>query len=143
MMRVFRPLLALLVVLGLAITPAVARATVAMPQTPHQAGAESDMAGMLDCHRAMMQKAAHTAPAHHATGEDTSGGQAGDREDCPDCAKHNPCTADLCQLKCFKVLGFVPILSKVVSVAALAYDSLALGDPDPVDGKPRTPPPRS
>lgn len=142
-MRFVRSLLALLVVLGLAITPVAAKATVATPQSPHQAGAESDRAGMLDCHRALMQMAAHHELAHRAMGDDITANQDGDRKDCPDCAKHHPCTADLCQLKCFKVLGFTTVLSKVIPVTALVYDDLAPRDPDPVDWKPRTPPPRS
>jgi hypothetical protein len=131
-MRVVRSILAALLALTLAVTPAVARAAFAVMDAPAMTTAshDVDMAGMPDCHRAMMQHAAQqpAKDTHH--------------KKCPDCDKRGSCNADVCQLKCFKVLGAVAKTREPAAMAAERFDALASALLEPVSFKPQTPPPR-
>jgi hypothetical protein len=134
-MRIVRSILAALLALSLAVTPAVARSAHAVMDAPaasaaHAETAPSDMAGMPDCHRAIMQHAAQqpAKDSHH--------------KKCPDCDKRGACNADVCQLKCFKVLGELAKDRKPVALSAERFDALASALLEPVSFKPQTPPPR-
>ena len=139
-----RSILAALLVLSLAVTPAAARAAFAV-KDGHAAGAShsemahanmaahGEMAAMPDCHRMMMQKA-EQKPSPSKSGTDKT---------CPDCDKRGPCAADLCQLKCFKVLGAPLAEGRAVMLTAEQFGSTAPTALEPVSYKPRTPPPRT
>ena len=134
-MRV-RSILAALLVLSLAVTPAAARAAFAV-NNGHAGVSHSEMAAeiaaMPDCHRMMMQQAEHKpAPV-----------KSDNHKNCPDCDKRGTCAADLCQLKCFKVLG---ALHDEDRTAQLIADKFSLSPQAALEArsyKPRTPPPRT
>jgi hypothetical protein len=140
-MRV-RSILAALLVLSLAVTPAAARAAFAV-NDGHAGASHSDMAAqemmaaeieaMPDCHRMMMQLAEHKpAPV-----------KSDNHKNCPDCDKRGACAADICQLKCFKVLG---ALHDEDRAAQLIADKFSLSPQAALEArsyKPRTPPPRT
>lgn len=142
-----RSILAALLVLSLAVTPAAARAVSAV--TNGQAGSfhsemahgsksargdmDTRMAAMPDCHRIMSGEAGHKPlPA-----------KSDNHKNCPDCDKRGPCTADLCQLKCFKVLGAAQAEGRAIRLVAQLFDPPAPAALEPVSYEPRTPPPRA
>jgi hypothetical protein len=132
-MRIFRSILAALLALSLAVTPAAARAAFAVMDTPAAPShsSYSKMAAMPDCHRAMMQHEAGqpAKDTHH--------------KKCPDCDKRGSCNADVCQLKCFKVLGAVAEARRPLAFGTQRFDALAPAALEPVSSKPQTPPPRT
>lgn len=133
-MRIVRSILAALLALSLAVTPAVARSAHAVMDAPsapsHSSHAKTT--AMPDCHREMMQHAAQqpepAKDSHH--------------KKCPDCDKRGACNADVCQLKCFKVLGSIANDRKPQALTAERFDALASALLEPVSFKPQTPPPR-
>ncbi len=137
-MRFVRSVLVVLLVLSLAVTPVVARAGFAVmeaPASPRETAAHKT-AAMPDCHHAMQQRAQHE-PAQRAPSSHKPAGHK-----CPDCDKHGSCQTDLCQLKCFKVLGAVPDESRAALIVSQRYDFLILLAAEPLSWKPRIPPPR-
>jgi hypothetical protein len=137
-----RSILAVLLVLSLAVTPAAARAAFAV-NDGHAGASQSEMAAqeklaaemaaMPDCHRMMMQQAEHKpAPA-----------KSDSHKNCPDCDKRGACAAELCQLKCFKVLGAALTEGRAVRLVAQQFDLPTPTALEPISYKPRTPPPRS
>jgi hypothetical protein len=138
--KFIRSALILLLVAGLAVTP-VAKAT----------------AAMMDASAVAAQSVAHQHPlpetpdchgiAHLPEQRDLADHEKqkpGSNESCPDCDKHRSCSADACQLKCFKVFGaFAAERASVANLRAVRYDFASLPTRVPVSWKPRTPPPRS
>jgi hypothetical protein len=61
----------------------------------------------------------------------------------PDCDKRGACAADVCQLKCFKVLGAALTEGRAARLVAQQFDPPTPTAPEAVSYKPRTPPPRS
>lgn len=137
-----RSILAALLVLSLAVTPAAARA--AMATKDGQAGAShsetvaqgklaAEMAAMPDCHRMMLQQAEHKP----------SPVKSDSHKNCPDCDKRGPCAADVCQLKCFKVLGALYGESRTAQLIAHKFSLPPQAALEAVSYEPRTPPPRT
>ena len=136
-----RSILAALLVLSLAVTPAAARAVSAVKdgragashsEMAAQARVAAEMAAMPDCHR-MMQQAEHkSSPA-----------KSDSHKNCPDCDKRGPCAADLCQLKCFKVFGAALTEGRAARLITQQFDPPAPAMLEPVSYQPRTPPPRT
>lgn len=139
-MRLVRSILAALLIASLAATPAVAKAATVVNDPPPAAdqGAphHGHMAGMPDCH-GMAQK---SQQSDHA---DRAQHKPGSHEKCPACDKQKPCSADICQLKCFKVLGALSERAHAADVQVEHYASAPPRASAPVSWKPRTPPPRN
>lgn len=139
-MRLIRSILAVLLVACLAVVPAAAKAAAAVMDASAAAdqghAQRSQMAGMPDCYGMahMSQQSARTDQAQH---------KQGSSESCPDCDKHKSCSADACQLKCFKVFGSLSERLRAADVRTERYGLAALLAHEPVSRKPRTPPPRS
>ncbi len=129
-MRFVRSMLAILLTLGLAVTPVAARAATVMQELP-SAATGFQAAAMPDCHHMANQQ---HEPAQHEPGSGKS---------CPDCAKRGPCDSASCQLKCFKVVGALPGEMSASSVEPQQYGSTAPATVDPRSWKPRIPPPRA
>lgn len=129
-MRVVRFILAALLALSLAVTPAVARAAFAvpsaLPSTSH-----GKMAAMPDCHRAAMQ---------HEAGQPA---QDPHHKKCPDCDKRGACNVDVCQLKCFKVLSAVANADRTLGLSGQRLHPPAFAALEPQSFKPQPPPPRT
>ncbi len=137
-MRFIRSVLVVLLVFSLAVPPAVAKVCFALKEGPSSSRetAAHKMAAMPDCHHAMQERAQHE-PAQHTPSSHKPAGHK-----CPDCDKHGSCQTDLCQLKCFKVLGAVPDDSRAALIVSQRYDFLVLLAAEPLSWKPRIPPPR-
>lgn len=134
-MRFIGSFVTALLALSLAVTPAVARAAYPVADTPTHSSAgnvssPSKMQAMPDCHRAMMQHDAQQ-PA-----KDTH------PEKCPDCDKRDACNADVCQLKCFKVLGAVADAYRSLGLSGQRFYPPLLSALEPQSFKPQPPPPR-
>lgn len=129
-MRSVRLIIAALLALSLAVTPAVARAAFAVPSAPSSTS-HGKMAAMPDCHRAAMQHEAGQSAqdTHHKT--------------CPDCEKRSACNADVCQLKCFKVLSAVGNADRTLGLSGQRLYPPAFAALEPQSFKPQPPPPRT
>lgn len=136
-----RSILAALLVLSLAVTPAAARAVSAVKdgqagashsEMAAQAKVAAEMAAMPDCHRMMQQAEQKPSPA-----------KSDNHKNCPDCDKRGPCAAELCQLKCFKVLGAALTEGRAARLVAERFSPPAPAALEPVIYEPRTPPPRT
>ena len=128
-MRFIRPIVAALLALSLAVTPAVAQAAFAAMDAPAQSS-HDEMAGMPDCHKAMQQNAQQPAKDTHSN-------------KCPDCDKGGRCTVDACQLKCFNVLGMVAGADRIHDNSGQRFRLAASSPLEPRSFKPQPPPPRS
>lgn len=129
-MRGVRLIIAALLALSLAVTPAVARAASAVSSAPSSAS-HGKIAAMPDCHRAAMQHEAQQSvqDTHH--------------KKCPDCEKRAACNADICQLKCFKVLSTVVNADRTRGLSGQRLYPPAFAALEPQSFKPQPPPPRT
>ncbi|WP_072394612.1 hypothetical protein [Hyphomicrobium sp. CS1GBMeth3] len=139
-MRFIRSILAVLLVASLAVTPVAATAAATVKDAPRAADQDhtqhGHMTGMPDCHGMvhLSEQSGHDDRRQHKL--DPS-------EVCPDCDMHKSCSADVCQLKCFKVLGSLSERPRAADMQAERYVSAPPIASEPVSWKPRTPPPRT
>lgn len=121
-----RRLLAILVALSVAMTPAVSFAA-ASQQAASAMEHVASHANMPDCHG---MKADQPAPVEH------------EKENCPKC-KAGFCTPDACQVKCASVVGDLPRESKLAFPAPLRLVFPASAQFDVIHLRPPLPPPRA